>query len=117
MRPSQNRYGARSPWLSSVGALRGTNSRPAPSLANDPTMSAQRVRLRYDRGSLRLDAPRAARVPRYLIWDDRVSAWRTEAYHYLRVREDAASYHLTVDDEAPRFLECPTLQPALPRLR
>lgn len=80
-------------------------------------MSAQRARLRYDRGSLRLDAPRSARVPRYLTWDDRVSAWRTEAHHYLRVREDAATYHLTVDDQAPRFFECPTLRPALPPLR
>ncbi len=80
-------------------------------------MSAQPARLRYDRGSLRLDAPRSARVPRYLTWDDRVSAWRTEAHHYLRVREDAAAYHLTVDDQAPHFFECPTLRPALPPLR
>lgn len=74
-------------------------------------------RLRFDRGSLRLDAPRTARVPRYLIWDDRVGAWRTEALRYLRVREDAAAYHLAIDDQAPRFFECPTLRPALPPLR
>ena len=73
--------------------------------------------LRFDRGSLRLDAPRSARVPRYLTWDDRVGAWRTEALRYLRVREDAAAYHFRLDDQAPRFFECPTLHPALPRLR
>lgn len=77
-------------------------------------MSGGPVRLRYDRGSLRLDAPRSARLPRYLTWDDRVNAWRTEAHHYPRVREDAAAYHLAVDDQAPRFFECPTLRPALP---
>jgi superfamily II DNA or RNA helicase len=75
------------------------------------------ARLTFDRGSLRLDAPRSARVPAYLVWDDRVHAWRTEAHRYLRVREDAATYHLRLDDEAPRFFECPTLHPALPPLR
>lgn len=75
------------------------------------------ARLRFDRGSLRLDVPRSARVPPYLVWDGRVDAWRTEARHYLRVREDAAVYHLSLDDQAPRFFECPTLRPALPRLR
>ena len=73
--------------------------------------------LRFDRGSLRLDAPRSTRVPRYLTWDDRVGAWRTEALRYLLVREDAAAYQFTLDDQAPRFFECPTLRPALPRLR
>lgn len=73
--------------------------------------------LRFDRGSLRLDAPRSTRVPRYLTWDDRVGAWRTEALRYLLVREDAAAYQFILDDQAPRFFECPTLRPALPRLR
>lgn len=73
--------------------------------------------LRFDRGSLRLDAPRSTRVPRYLTWDDRVGAWRTEALRYLLVREDAAAYHFTLDDQAPRFFDCPTLRPGLPRLR
>lgn len=73
--------------------------------------------LRFDRGSLRLDAPRSTRLPRYLTWDDRVGAWRTEALRYLLVREDAAAYHFTLDDQAPRFFECPMLRPALPRLR
>ncbi len=73
--------------------------------------------LRFDRGSLRLDAPRSTRVPRYLTWDDRVGAWRTEALRYLLVREDAAAYHFSLDDQAPRFFDCPTLRPALPRLR
>lgn len=75
------------------------------------------LRLRFDRGSLRLDAPQSARVPRYMTWDERVGAWRTEALRYQLVREDAASYEYTLDDQAPRFFECPTLRPALPRLR
>jgi superfamily II DNA or RNA helicase len=75
------------------------------------------MRLRYDRGSLRLDAPRSVRVPRYLTWDDRVGAWRTEAHRYLRVREDAPAYHLTLDDQAPQFFRCPSLRPTLPALR
>jgi len=56
------------------------------------------ISLRFDRGSLRLDAPRSARLPRYLTWDDRVGAWRTEALRYSLVREDAAAYHVTLDD-------------------
>jgi superfamily II DNA or RNA helicase len=37
--------------------------------------------------------------------------------HYLRVREDAATYRLHLADEAERFLDCPPLDPALPPLR
>ncbi|MGH2403273.1 MAG: DEAD/DEAH box helicase family protein [bacterium] len=77
----------------------------------------QAARLRFDRGSLRLDAPRTTTVPSCLIWDDRVDAWRTEAIHYTRIREDAAVYHLEMSDEAVRFFECPPLEPALPPLR
>src|SRR3990170_776187 len=80
-------------------------------------MSDLPARLRFERGSLRLEVPRSARVPPYLVWDDRVDAWRTEAVRYLRVREDAATYHLHLDDEAPHFFECPALHPALPPLR
>lgn len=75
------------------------------------------ARLRFDRGSLRLDLPRATRVPPYLVWDSRVGAWRTEGIHYVRVREDAATYGLRLDDQAPRFFDCPPLHPALPPLR
>lgn len=74
-------------------------------------------RLRFDRGSLRLDLPQAAKVPSYLVWDARVDAWRTEGMRYLQVREDAPAYGLDLADEATRFFDCPTLQPALPRLR
>ena len=73
--------------------------------------------LSFDRGSLRLDAPRTARVPPYLAWDDRVGAWRTEAMHHARLCEDAARYHLSLTDQAGRFFECPPLRPALPPLR
>jgi superfamily II DNA or RNA helicase len=74
-------------------------------------------RLRFDRGSLRLDLPQAAKVPSYLVWDARVDAWRTEGMRYLQVREDAPAYGLDLADEATRFFDCPTLRPALPRLR
>ncbi len=73
--------------------------------------------LRFDRGSLQLDAPRTAQVPPYLTWDDRVQAWRTEAVNHSRLIEDAATYHLQLRDEAERFFDCPPLQPRLPTLR
>jgi len=56
-------------------------------------------------------------VPAYLVWDDRVRAWRTEAIHHARLREDAAAYQLRLDDVAARFFPCPLLRPHLPRLR
>jgi superfamily II DNA or RNA helicase len=74
-------------------------------------------RLVFDRGSLRLEAPREARVPDYLTWDERVRAWRTEAIHHPRLREEAAAYRLDLEDEAARFFPCPSLHPRLPRLR
>jgi len=73
--------------------------------------------LRFDRGSLRLETARTAKVPPYLVWDSRVGAWRTEALNYLRVREEAPAYQLSLRDDAPRFFQCPTLMPALPPLR
>lgn len=83
----------------------------------EPEAGREPFPLRFDRGSLRLDAPRSTRLPRYLTWDDRVGAWRTEAFRYLLVREDSAAYQVTLDDRAPRFFDCPTLRIALPRLR
>ena len=73
--------------------------------------------LRFDRGSLRLGAPRTTRVPAYFVWDDRVEAWRTAAMNHARLLEDAAEYRLTVDDEAERFFPSPSLRPSLPPLR
>ena len=73
--------------------------------------------LEFDRGSLLLSAPRTAQVPRYLAWDERVGAWRTEALNHARLREDAAEYRLSLDDHAERFFDCPPLRPALPPLR
>jgi superfamily II DNA or RNA helicase len=75
------------------------------------------ARLRFERGSVRLDLPQAARVPPYFVWDARVSAWRTEGLHYGRIREDAPRYGLDVVDEAAQFLDLPPLQPVLPPLR
>jgi len=75
------------------------------------------VRLRFDRGSLRLDAPRTAAVPPYLTWDERVHAWRTEAMNHPRLMEDAAAYRLDLRDEARRFFDCPPLHMNLPPLR
>jgi len=74
-------------------------------------------RLVFDRGSLRLEAPRAVAVPPWFVWDPRVGAWRTEAIQHARVHEAAAAYRLSLEDEAPRFFECPRLRPSLPRLR
>ncbi|MBI4280008.1 MAG: DEAD/DEAH box helicase family protein, partial [Armatimonadetes bacterium] len=74
-------------------------------------------RLRFDRGSLRLDVPRTAKVPSYFVWDDRVGAWRTEAIHYPQVREDGPVYGLHLANEAEGFFDCPPLSPALPPLR
>ena len=75
------------------------------------------ARLRFERGSLRLDLPQAARVPSYLVWDARVRGWRTEGLHYGRIREDAPRYGFDVVDEAAQFLDLPPLQPVLPSLR
>jgi superfamily II DNA or RNA helicase len=83
---------------------------PAPSLVT-------RASLAFDRGSLLLAAPQAARVPRYMAWDERVGAWRTEALNHARLAEEAAEYHLALDDQAERFFDCPPLTPALPPLR
>jgi superfamily II DNA or RNA helicase len=73
--------------------------------------------LRFDRGSLRLEAPKEAKMPPYLTWDERVHAWRTEALNHPRLMEDAAAYRLSLDDQAERFFDCPPLKPNLPPLR
>lgn len=73
--------------------------------------------LTFDRGSLRLDAPPATRLPAYLVWDDRVGAWRTPAMNLLRLREDAARYRLELDDASERFFDAPPIRPDLPPLR
>jgi superfamily II DNA or RNA helicase len=73
--------------------------------------------LRFDRGSLRLEAPGTTRVPPYFVWDDRIEAWRTAALNHLRVQEDAAAYRLQLVDTAPQFFPAPTLRPSLPPLR
>ena len=73
--------------------------------------------LRFERGSLRLDAPHGIDVPPYLTWDERTAAWRTEALNHLRVIEDMEAYHLRIRDEAADFFGCPPLHPALPPLR
>lgn len=96
--------------------------RPAPSPrrpghGSQPTAKPAPYRLAFDRGSLRLDAPRGARVPDYFVWDKRVRAWRTEAIHHPQLREEAAAYRLPLQDEAGRFFDCPPLRARLPRLR
>lgn len=73
--------------------------------------------LRFDRGSLRIDAPGTTPVPPYLTWDERVRAWRTEAINHWRLKEDAAVYHLALLDQAEQFFECPALRLNLPPLR
>jgi len=86
-------------------------------MPREPTITAARHALEFDRGSLRLDAPDTAAVPPYFLWDPRVGAWRTAAVHHLRVREDAAAYRLELDDHAARFFPPPSFRPALPPLR
>ncbi|HEV2281946.1 MAG TPA: hypothetical protein VGX75_06100 [bacterium] len=70
------------------------------------------LRLRFERGSLRLDAPPGGDVPQYFTWDDRVAAWRTEALNHFRLTEDAKKYQLTIRDDAADFFDCPGLRPA-----
>ena len=89
-------------------------SRRRPTGSPDP---AARFALSFDRGSLRLDAPRTARVPPCLAWDERVGTWRTEALNHARLREEAAVYRLPLADQAERFFDCPALRSALPPLR
>lgn len=80
-------------------------------------VSTSRYTLRFDRGSLRLDAPQTATVPPYLVWDPRVRAWRTEALRHLHFKEEAPAYRLDIEDESEQFFDCPTLSPDLPPLR
>jgi superfamily II DNA or RNA helicase len=87
------------------------------SRADGERLTRPGYRLTFDRGSLRLDAPAAARVPSYLTWDARVGAWRTEAVNHARLREDAAPYDLSLADDCERFFPAPSLRPALPPLR
>lgn len=93
---------------------RGTGIGAAPNVLGSPDRI---VPVRFDRGSLRLDAPHTLELPSYLRWDPRVQAWRTEAINHLRVREDAAAYHLDLNDEAESFFDCPVLRLNLPPLR
>jgi len=86
-------------------------------LSPDRPRRKRKRSLRFDRGSLRLEAPRTTAVPPYLTWDERVHAWRTEAMNHPRLREDAATYRLRLDDQAERFFDCPPLRPSLPPLR
>ena len=88
------------------------DARPRPG-----TTGSQSARLAFDRGSLRLDAPRTARVPPYLTWDERVAAWRTEALNHAQLREEAARYRLDLEDDALRYFPAPGLTSALPVLR
>src|SRR5262249_19452020 len=87
---------------------------PAPASAAGPRPVAA---LEFDRGSLLLSAPRTARVPRYLAWDERVGSWRTEALNHAQLREDAAEYRLHLEDRAENYFDCPPLRPTLPPLR
>lgn len=75
------------------------------------------LRLRFERGTLRLNAFPGLDAPEYLTWDDRVAAWRTAALNHVRLLEDAAVRRLQIRDDAPEFFECPALRPALPTLR
>ena len=94
---------------------RGAGAGVSPELPDSPDRP---LPVWFDRGSLRLEAPRTHGVPAYLRWDSRVRAWRTEAINHLRLREDAAAYHLDLRDEAESFFDCPAaLRSNVPPLR
>jgi superfamily II DNA or RNA helicase len=101
------------------GGPLGRKDRARPASAARPATAGPRqvAALEFDRGSLLLSAPRTARVPRYLAWDERVGSWRTEALNHARLREEAAEYRLHLEDHAERFFDCPPLRPSLPPLR
>jgi superfamily II DNA or RNA helicase len=95
---------------------RATLARPS---AGTSALPDPILRLRFERGSLRLDAipELTLKTPDYLIWDDRVAAWRTAALNHLRLIEDVAARGCALRDDAPNFFTCPPLRPALPPLR
>src|SRR5262249_23792685 len=97
----------------------GRKARARPATANQPAALSrgQVATVESARGSLLLSAPRTARVPRYLAWDERVGSWRTEALNHAQLREDAAEYRLHLEDHAERYFDCPTLRSSLPPLR
>ena len=88
-----------------------------PKRGRDPAEARPPFALYFDRGSLRLEAPASARVPAYLAWDARVLAWRTEAFRYRRLMDEARASLLPIADAAQRFFDAPTMSPNLPRLR
>ena len=98
------------------GRRPGSRTPPAARRAASPAHRTGAV-LEFDRGSLLLTAPRASRVPRYMAWDDRAGAWRTEALNHARLREEAAEYRLNLEDRAERFFDPPPIRAALPPLR
>jgi superfamily II DNA or RNA helicase len=102
-----------------IGGRRGQRRRRRASEpdARERPLAGLRGALRFDRGSLRIDVPAASAVPPYVVWDERVRAWRTEASNHLRLKEDAAVYHLDLHDEAEQFFGCPALDVHLPPLR
>jgi superfamily II DNA or RNA helicase len=100
------------------GKRRG-NPGPATPPAAPSALPTRILRLRFERGSIRLDTASdlGPDAPAYLVWDDRVVAWRTAAVHHSRLMEDAAARGFEVRDDAPNFFDCPALRPALPVLR
>jgi superfamily II DNA or RNA helicase len=97
----------------------GRKARARPASASQPAALGPRqvATVEFDRGSLLLSAPRTARVPRYLAWDERVGSWRTEALNHAQLREDAAEYRLHLEDHAELYFDCPPLRPSVPPLR
>lgn len=54
--------------------------------------------LRFDRGTLRIDAENTVELCADAIWDDRTACWRAPAYRYVRVLEDLKSRGIEVID-------------------
>jgi superfamily II DNA or RNA helicase len=78
------------------------------------------LRLGYERGSLLLSgasaaAPPVAQWPPYMVWDERVAAWRCLALHYRALVHWLTREGWTFDDRARAYPELPAAPaPPLP---
>jgi superfamily II DNA or RNA helicase len=82
---------------------------------SDLTQTPHGAVLAYDRGSLVLTGPaRGEGVPAYLVWDERVGAWRGLALHYRALVRWLARQGVPVDDRARDYPELALEPPHLP---
>jgi superfamily II DNA or RNA helicase len=74
------------------------------------------LRLAYDRGSLLLSGglPDRCDRPAWLVWDERVRAWRCLALHYRALVHWLTRQPLDFRDEARAYPDLPASEPRLP---